>query len=117
MTSTIDLTTCPLGPVMATADMDRAAAFYEGTLGLVPGDAGDVMRLYPCGHTSLAVYVSPDHAGSCTATMAAWAVPDVPQARAALEERGVTFEAFGDADNAFFRDPDGNTFVLVRDGG
>ena len=109
----IDLSQHTVGPVMAVADLDRARGFYEGTLGLTPTTTNEHLCTYPCGATVLGVYRSPDHVGN-TATSAAWAVPDAGAARAALEERGVVFEDYSDPANAFFRDPDGNVFVLVN---
>ncbi|HEU4976608.1 MAG TPA: VOC family protein [Baekduia sp.] len=128
-TSTIDLTTCRVGAVAAVSDMARARAFYEGTLGLRPGDEqGDGHVVYPCGGGStLLVYVSA-HAGTATATVAGFDVPDVEAAVADLGARGVAFERYdgpgvvtddrgimdaGAFRSAWFRDPDGNTFALA----
>ena len=108
-----DISQHTIGPVMAVSDLDRARGFYEGVLGLQPTTTNEHLCTYPCGATTLAVYGAPDHVGN-TATSAAWAVPDVGEARAALEQRGVAFEDYSDPANAFFRDPDGNVFVLVN---
>ncbi len=113
---------------IAVSDMERAAAFYEGVLGLAPqpeGSTGPQLRIYPCGAGSrLQVYVS-QHAGSGTATVASWSVDDFDEvidrlvaAGAVLEryegmpadERGV--HAFGTHRVAWIADPDGNVISL-----
>jgi catechol 2,3-dioxygenase-like lactoylglutathione lyase family enzyme len=123
----IDLTTCKVSPAAAVSDMDRARAFYEGTLGLRPGeDMGEAVT-YPCGAgTALLVYRS-EFAGQTGATIAGFEVPEVADAVADLSGRGVTFEQYdqpgirtdergifdaGPFRAAWFRDPDGNTFAI-----
>jgi hypothetical protein len=56
---------------LAVSDMDRAREFYEGRLGLLVGiDSGDNVQ-YRCGEGSVMhVYLSPEHAGKSTATLA-----------------------------------------------
>ena len=63
---------------LAVPDMDRARGFYEGALGLRVGiDSGDNVG-YRCGEgTVLHVYLSSEHAGNSTATLASWYVDDV----------------------------------------
>ena len=126
---TIDLSTCRVGPAAAVSDMARARAFYEGTLRLpVKQEMGDSAITYRCGGDSeLLVYVS-EHAGQTAATIAGFEVPDVAAAVADLSGRGVAFERYDEPDyatddrgildlgefkNAWFRDPDGNTFAVV----
>jgi catechol 2,3-dioxygenase-like lactoylglutathione lyase family enzyme len=127
-TTQLDLTTCPIGPVAAVSDLPRARAFYEGVLGLRPGTemGGDAVVMYPCGEGSqLVVYLSPQHAGKSTATLAGFMVGDVERAVADLTARGVTFEVYdepktdergimdaGSFKAAWFRDPDGNTYAI-----
>jgi extradiol dioxygenase family protein len=52
-------------------EMDRTREFYEGELGLQVGiDPGDNLQ-YWCGEgTVIHVYLSPEHAGKSTATLA-----------------------------------------------
>jgi catechol 2,3-dioxygenase-like lactoylglutathione lyase family enzyme len=118
--------------------MERAIAFYEGTLGLVSVRAGvDGSRIYAAaGETALMVYPSPEHAGRATATMATWYVDDVEAMVDELTARGVTFvhyegvvaDGFDYSTNekgiapragggriAWFQDPDGNTFAVEGD--
>ena len=56
---------------VAVSDMDRAREFYEGKLGFtVSIDSGDNLQ-YRCAEgTVMHVYISPEHAGKSTATLA-----------------------------------------------
>jgi catechol 2,3-dioxygenase-like lactoylglutathione lyase family enzyme len=115
---------------VAVSDIDRAAGFYEGKLGLDPSeDALGGGRVYPCGGASvLYVYASPERAGRATATLARWDVDNIEQVVAQLTANGVTFEHYdepvktdargihdsGYGQVAWFRDPDGNTFALEQ---
>jgi catechol 2,3-dioxygenase-like lactoylglutathione lyase family enzyme len=122
-----------VGAVMATADMKAARDFYEGKLGLTPdGDPPEDPSIpisYRCGKgTGISVYLSPDHAGKSTATMAGWVVDDLEKVVDELTANGVVFEQydtegmktnekgiidFGEGNLvAFLRDPDGNTHAL-----
>lgn len=116
---------------LAVSDMERAREFYEGKLGLSVGiDSGDNVQ-YRCGEGSVMhVYLSPEHAGKSTATMAGWGVDDVEAVVDELTSRGVTFERYdegpiitdergiatfeGGAKVAYFRDPDGNTLSIAQ---
>ena len=116
---------------VAVSDMDGAREFYEGKLGLSVGiDSGDNLQ-YRCAEGSVIhVYLSPEHAGKSTATLAGWGVDDVERVVDELTERGVTFERYdegpiitdekgiamfeGGARVAYFRDPDGNTLSIAR---
>jgi catechol 2,3-dioxygenase-like lactoylglutathione lyase family enzyme len=124
------LSDSPVAAVMATADMSAARGFYEGKLGLevesenMPN--GPVTYRVGDG-TSISVYLSPEHAGKSTATMAGWEVDDLEALVDELTARGVVFEQYDDEQMkttekgivefegggvAFFRDPDGNTHAL-----
>jgi catechol 2,3-dioxygenase-like lactoylglutathione lyase family enzyme len=126
----MSLSSYKVNAVMAVADMDRAVEFYEGKLGLSTGEQEPSAeeRSYSCGDgTSLDVYLSPDHAGKATATVAAWIVDDVERVVDELRSSGVTFEQYDDpiktdekgiftdrdSKAAWFKDPDGNTFAVV----
>jgi catechol 2,3-dioxygenase-like lactoylglutathione lyase family enzyme len=116
---------------LAVSDMDRAREFYEGKLGLSVGiDSGDNVA-YRCGEGSMMhVYLSPEHAGKSTATLASWYVDDVEGVVDELAANGVTFERYdegpiitdekgiaafeGGAKVAYFRDPDGNTLSIAK---
>jgi catechol 2,3-dioxygenase-like lactoylglutathione lyase family enzyme len=116
---------------VAVSDLERAREFYEGKLGLsVSIDSGDNLQ-YRCAEGSLIhVYLSPEHAGKSTATLAGWGVDDVERVVDELTSRGVTFERYnegpiitdekgiatfeGGARVAYFRDPDGNTLSVAQ---
>ena len=125
----------PMNAMIAVTDMTRAAAFYEGRLGLSPLRTDpDGSRVYASGgHEALVVYPSPDHAGRSTATLAAWYVDDVERTVDELTAAGVTFEQYegvlesgfdygtdekgispraGGGRVAWFKDPDGNLFSI-----
>lgn len=122
-----------VGAVMATADMKSARDFYENKLGLKPNDEPpedpSVPIVYAAGGgTTISVYLSPDHAGTSTATMTGWTVDDLERVVDELTANGVEFEQYdqeglktdakgiveidGNPGVAFFRDPDGNTHSL-----
>ena len=116
---------------IAVSNMNRAREFYEGKLGLSVGiDSGDNLQ-YRCAEGSVFhVYLSPEHAGKSTATLAGWGVNDVESVVDELASRGVTFERYdegpiitdekgiatfeGGAKVAYFRDPDGNTLSIAQ---
>jgi catechol 2,3-dioxygenase-like lactoylglutathione lyase family enzyme len=114
---------------IAVSDIERAAEFYEGKLGLPAGaEQSDESRIYECGDgTALHVYESPANAGKAPATLATWYVADLEQVVDELGSNGVAFERYDDpglsadekgihelADGrvAWFSDPDGNTFAI-----
>jgi catechol 2,3-dioxygenase-like lactoylglutathione lyase family enzyme len=115
---------------LAVSEMDRARGFYEGELGLRVGiDSGDNVAYRCAAGTVLHVYLSPEHAGNSTATLASWYVDDVEGVVDELSERGVVFERYeegpiltdekgiatfeGGAKVAYFKDPDGNTLSIA----
>jgi len=117
-----------VGPGIAVSDMKRARAFYEGALGLTPGEVnpGDSGVSYRCRNSSLHIYPSP-HAGKAQHTQAGWLVDDVDAAVEALTAQGVRFEqynsppivtdargiaTFTNGKVAYFKDPDGNIMSL-----
>ena len=118
----------PAIATVAVADLKRAAAFYEGTLGLtVTAREGDEVISYRTGSTVLNVYRS-EYAGSNRATAVSGAVGDrVDEIARDLKARGVRFEHYdmpglrlegdvhvGDGMRvAWFKDPDGNILNLV----
>ena len=116
---------------VAVSNMDRAREFYEGKLGLSVGiDSGDNLQYRCAEETVFHVYLSPEHAGKSTATLAGWGVNDVERVVEELASRGVTFERYdegpiitdergvatfeGGAKVAYFRDPDGNTLSIAQ---
>src|SRR5918995_3974087 len=80
---------------LAVSDMDRAREFYEGKLGLLVGIDSDDNVAYRCAEGSVMhVYLSPEHAGMSTATLASWGVDDVESVVDELTEKGVVFERY-----------------------
>jgi catechol 2,3-dioxygenase-like lactoylglutathione lyase family enzyme len=117
-----------VGALAAVSDLDRARSFYEGQLGLVPGEEEEQGVSYPCADgTAIFVYLSPDNAGRSPATVAGWFVDDLDQTMEELASRGVSFEQYdqpglktdergvfdaGRFRAAWIKDPDGNTMAL-----
>ena len=120
---------------IAVSDIQRAAAFYEGKLGLQALQSGpsakiaDGSRVYGSGGgPALSVYQSVT-AGKSPATMAVWYVDDIDQIVDELTAAGVEFVRYDEFDHddhgitaragggriAWFQDPDGNTFALEAD--
>jgi catechol 2,3-dioxygenase-like lactoylglutathione lyase family enzyme len=115
---------------LAVADLERARAFYEGTLGLKPTeDQAPEAVLYGSGRSRVLVYRS-QYAGTNQATGATWAVGDDFDAiMEDLRAKGVTFERYddlpgttregdvhllGDLRAAWFKDPDGNIVNIAN---
>jgi predicted enzyme related to lactoylglutathione lyase len=104
-----------------TQDLERAVAFYGTTLGLRRSVYHPERNFaeFETGTVTLGV-VDPQRMGigsfSANANHLALQVEDVAAARAALEERGVTFAGdildTGVCHMAFFADPDGNALML-----
>jgi catechol 2,3-dioxygenase-like lactoylglutathione lyase family enzyme len=116
---------------LAVSSVERAREFYEGKLGLSKYTGTDDNRAYECAEGSvLHVYLSPDHAGSSTATLASWYVEDIESLVDELTLKGVVFERYdeppiftdekgiaafdGGAKVAYFKDPDGNTLSIAQ---
>jgi len=124
----MSLKDCRVGTAVAVSDLPRAREFYEGKLGLEPGEQNDEMATYECGEgTGIFVYVS-EHAGTNKATLAGFEVSDFDVVRAELADGGVEFEHYDDESGvttdddgvfdgpgfraAWFKDPDGNVFAI-----
>jgi catechol 2,3-dioxygenase-like lactoylglutathione lyase family enzyme len=109
--------------MIAVRDIEVAARFYEGTLGLEPaGEDQEGMILYKSGSSSILVYESA-YAGTNQANALAWSVGEEFDAIVeGLRTRGVMFERYdlpgltleGDTHigenfrGVWFKDPDGN---------
>jgi len=106
-------------------DVERAAAFYQDTLGLtLLFKAGPGLAFFDCGGVRL-MLTRPekpefDHPGS----ILYFAVPDIQAALAAMKEKGVRFEdephvvaRMPDHDlwMVFFRDSEGNLMGLMSE--
>lgn len=118
---------------LAVSDMDRAVEFYEGKLGLSRWTGLEDNRAYACAEGSmLHVYLSPEHAGGSTATLASPYVGGIEVVVDELTANGVVFERYdqvpiftddkgiaafdGGAKVAYFKDPDGNTLSIAQAG-
>lgn len=113
---------------LAVKDLDKAKAFYEGTLGLKQVDhMGGELVVYKSGDTVINVYHS-QFAGTNKATAVTWAVGDrIEPIVKSLRSKGVSFEHYempgltleGDIHVgqgmkvAWFKDPDGNILNLA----
>jgi catechol 2,3-dioxygenase-like lactoylglutathione lyase family enzyme len=103
-------------------DMERSKRFYAETLGLPSPNLDESgWPEFETGNVSLYLMdpsaVGLEFAGPHTAHIAL-RVPDVAEARAELESKGVAFEGdildTGVCLMAFFKDPDGNALMLHR---
>jgi catechol 2,3-dioxygenase-like lactoylglutathione lyase family enzyme len=119
-----------VSPAIPVSDMERAKAFYEGTLGLSGGaDTGDGGHDYPCGDGSeLHVFPSPEGAGGSASTIAAFQVNDIEATVEELIANGARFEQYGeplntdergiattgDTKTAWVKDPDGNLLAIFQ---
>jgi catechol 2,3-dioxygenase-like lactoylglutathione lyase family enzyme len=113
---------------IAVRDLDVAARFYEGALGLRRAGAEDhEVVMYESGESTINVYRS-SYAGTNQATAVTWAVDDVEDVVRTLKAKGVSFEHYdmpntkhegdvhvsGDIKVAWFKDPDGNILSVVN---
>jgi catechol 2,3-dioxygenase-like lactoylglutathione lyase family enzyme len=115
--------------MLPVVDMERARAFYEGRLGLVPGGfKPDGKFVYRVGGSTLALFPKP---GGTKAehTAISFQVPDIAGTIAALKQAGVVFEDYdfpdfktvnhvcvlGAEKAAWFKDPEGNFLCLHED--
>jgi catechol 2,3-dioxygenase-like lactoylglutathione lyase family enzyme len=117
-------------PAIAVTDLERAKAFYGGTLGLKTKDERADGVTYESGGTWLLVYPS-QFAGTNQATYMTFEVSDVEAAIDELVGKGVTFEqydfpglktdargiaAIDGTKGAWFKDPDGNILAVGQTG-
>ena len=113
---------------LAVKDLNAAAKFYEGTLGLSRADTEDHEAIvFESGDTTINVYQS-RFAGTNKATALTWTVDDVDDIVRTLKGKGVKFEHYdlpdttregdvhvsGDVKVAWFKDPDGNILSVVN---
>ena len=102
-----------------TRDMDRAVTFYGDVLGLpVAHRSGDEWAEFQAGPVRLALHGTEEPSLPTSGTVV-FRVDDLDEARWALQERGVVFDAHesevpGFARFATFHDPDGNPVQLIE---
>lgn len=110
-------------------DIQKARAFYGGTLGLEVSESHDLLKLHLAGGTTVLVYPKPNHSPA-TFTILNFPVDDVDKAVDQLTRRGVRFEIYsepefrtdergisrnGDLAIAWFRDPAGNILSVLNE--
>jgi catechol 2,3-dioxygenase-like lactoylglutathione lyase family enzyme len=112
----------------AVPDLQKARAFYEGTLGLRVSEEDALLTLHLAGGRDTLVYPKPDHTPA-TYTILNFPVPDIDAAVGELATRGVQFErydGFGQDERgiwrgeegppiAWFKDPAGNILAVLED--
>jgi catechol 2,3-dioxygenase-like lactoylglutathione lyase family enzyme len=112
---------------VSAVDLDRARAFYEGTLGLSVEEVNDFACVLRSGDTMLRV-TKVDSLAPQPFTVLGWQVADIHASATALRDRGVEFlrYEFMDQDELgiwtapsggrilWFHDPDGNTLSLTQ---
>jgi catechol 2,3-dioxygenase-like lactoylglutathione lyase family enzyme len=102
-----------------TRDMDRAVAFYEGTLGLeLVHRSGDGWAEFRAGPVKLALHGIEGDDLPAGGTIV-FRVEDLDAARWALQQRGVAFDGHeaevpGVGRFDTFHDPDGNPVQLIE---
>jgi catechol 2,3-dioxygenase-like lactoylglutathione lyase family enzyme len=114
--------------MLAVKDLDKAARFYEETLGLSRAGAENHEAIaFESGDTTINVYRS-SFAGTNKATALTWTVDDVDDVVSTLKAKGVKFEHYdmpntrregdvhvsGDMKVAWFKDPDGNILSVAN---
>ena len=102
-------------------DMDRAVAFYGEALGLAMRMRhDDDWAEFHAGGARIGLHGAGEHEGEIPhGGTAVFVVEDLDLVKAALEERGVTFEEHlgevpGYARYASFADPDGNSMQIIE---
>jgi predicted enzyme related to lactoylglutathione lyase len=122
------LKNAPIVPYIPAADIPRARAFYEGTVGLVAREEAAGGVVYECGSGSWIFLYPSGGAGTSKASQAFWQVDDIEAEVAELRSRGVVFESydmpgikttngiadFGGSKAAWFKDSEGNILALIQ---
>ena len=81
----------------AVDDVERAAEFYGGTLGLETSEQHGLLTLHLAGDRPTLVYPKPDHAPA-NYTILNFQVDDIGKALDELAKRGVRFERYDEFD-------------------
>jgi len=112
----------------AVDDLQKARAFYEGTLGLKVSEAHGLLTLHLSGGRDTLVYPKPDHTPA-SYTILNFPVDDVDKAVDELVARGVRFQHYdglsqdekgisraqGGPFIAWFTDPAGNILSVLEE--
>jgi catechol 2,3-dioxygenase-like lactoylglutathione lyase family enzyme len=110
----------------AVDDVEKARAFYEGTLGLETSEEYGILTLHIAGDRPTIVYPRPNHAPA-EYTILNFPVDDIEAAVDELSARGVKFERYEGFDQddrgimrgqgppiAWFKDPAGNVLSVLE---
>lgn len=115
--------------MLPVIDMERARAFYEGSLGLAPsGFRPDGKFIYQVGGSTLALFPRPDGT-KAEHTAISFQVQDIAASVAGLKKAGVVFEDYdlpgfktvehvcvlGAEKAAWFKDTEGNFLCIHQD--
>jgi catechol 2,3-dioxygenase-like lactoylglutathione lyase family enzyme len=114
-------------PFLATTDLTRARAFFEGVLGLEVSSLDSFALVLKTPNGSLRV-TQVQELARAPYTVLGWDVPDIRKAVHSLAQRGVTFTRYpGMAQDelaiwtapsgsriAWFNDPDGNVLSVAQ---
>ncbi|HVV20144.1 MAG TPA: VOC family protein [Pseudonocardiaceae bacterium] len=109
----------------STDDVDKARAFYEGTLGLPVSVDNGMVWLHLAGGRDTLVYPKADHVPA-TFTVLNFPVGDIERAVDELVARGVVFQRYEGLDErginrrggpliAWFTDPAGNILSVIQE--
>jgi catechol 2,3-dioxygenase-like lactoylglutathione lyase family enzyme len=112
----------------AVDDLQKARAFYEGSLGVRVSEGGDLLTLHLAGDRDTLVYHKPDFTPA-TYTILNFPVDDIEAAVDELSHRGVRFERYDGTDQdekgisrsdggpliAWFTDPAGNILSVLEE--
>lgn len=119
----------PVTTMLPVKDMDRARAFYEGSLGLTPGGfKTDGKFVYQVAGSTLALFPKPEGTRA-DHTAISFQVSDIAASIEVLERAGVAFEDYdlpglktvdhvcvlGAEKAAWFRDPEENILCVHED--
>lgn len=111
-----------------TRDREKARGFYGGVLGFKQVSDDNFALVYDMNGTMLRISTLKDFKAE-PHTVLGWAVPDIVSAAKALKAKGVKFNIYegfgqdelgiwkspaGDAQVAWFLDPDGNNLSLTQ---
>jgi catechol 2,3-dioxygenase-like lactoylglutathione lyase family enzyme len=110
----------------AVDDIDKARAFYEGTLGLKTSEENGILTLHIADDRPTLVYPRPNHTPA-EYTILNFPVDDIERAVEELTARGVEFERYegfeqdergiaraGGPPIAWFKDPAGNVLSVLE---
>ena len=117
----------PFVGFIATTDLARARAFYEGTLGLPCTDENPIACVFDANGTMLRV-TPVEEVPRAPYTVVGWAVADIAGVVQQLTDVGVAFQRFDGMEQdergvwqapsgdlvAWFTDPTGNTLSLTQ---